>query len=225
MINRILPFLSQFIPGALAVKGLSKVDPRLSKFFSNAAAAGYGTDAALNFLKNKLTPSASAGEQQRLQQGSEQGTLRPDEAASLQNIRQSQAPTNAIQKGVSALTGIGAGMVTDQPSPQEPQQQGKTQQQIMDPMQALQEFPELIQFIQQEQSRGENAASIASKARKSVRLGTFVNVLEQKAGEAFENMLARLIGQGEGQQGMPSSQQGNQADTAILAALDKILKM
>ncbi len=233
MINRILPFLSNLIPGALAVKGLSKVDPRLSKFFSNAATAGFGTDAALNFLRNKLTSPASQSEQQRLQAGMQRGNLRPDEQASFQNIKHSQAPANAIQKSISAATGLGAGIIGgvdgDQSKDQGQQQQQQPAQQEgdrkFDSLAGLQEFPELVKFIQEEQARGGNAQSIGSKARKSARLSTFVNAIEQNIDEPFESLLDRLLGQNQQSQPKFQSQQSSLGKTDFMKGLSDLGQM
>lgn len=48
----ILPFLSKALPVGLAVKGLSAANPKLQSFLGGAAAADYGIDQALDFLRD-----------------------------------------------------------------------------------------------------------------------------------------------------------------------------
>ncbi len=109
MINRILPLLNKLIPPALAVKGLSKVDSRVSNFLTSAAAAGYGTDLALDFLRNQFEAPGERTEKERLERGASQGTLRPDEMAAREQLRQSGNVPNALQKGASIGAGLLAG--------------------------------------------------------------------------------------------------------------------
>jgi hypothetical protein len=110
VLNKLLALSHKAIPAALAAKGLGKIDPRLEKFFGAAVASGYTIDAALDFAREKFSPS-EAGEQdtQRLEQGEAQGTLRPDEGASLQVQRQGQQIPNALQGAASIGAGLAGG--------------------------------------------------------------------------------------------------------------------
>ncbi len=83
MINKLLALASKYVPVGLGIKGIGKIDPRLEKFFTAAALAGYGADEAMGFVRDRLEGKtvANADEQDRLDQGSSQGTLRPDEGA------------------------------------------------------------------------------------------------------------------------------------------------
>lgn len=53
-INRVLPFLSRYVPEDLAIKGLSKVDPRFGKFIQTALSAGESFDQAKEFIGSKI---------------------------------------------------------------------------------------------------------------------------------------------------------------------------
>lgn len=53
-INRVLPFLSKYVPENLAIKGLSKVDPRYGSFIQKAMAAGKSFDEVKDFIGSKL---------------------------------------------------------------------------------------------------------------------------------------------------------------------------
>ncbi len=100
-----LPLLNKLIPIGLAVKGLEKVDPRLKTFFTGAFASGYGADEAMDFLRTKFENP----EHERLEEGSKRGSLRPDEAAGLQQIRKSQDIKNNVKKGVALGAGLAGG--------------------------------------------------------------------------------------------------------------------
>jgi len=54
MAARVLPFLNKYIPAGLAVKGLSKVDPRLGNFVETALKNGGTIEEAKEFIKEKI---------------------------------------------------------------------------------------------------------------------------------------------------------------------------
>lgn len=54
--SRIMPFLSQYIPVDLAMKGLNKVSPKLADFLKKGKAAGLDVEEGLQFIKDKLNP-------------------------------------------------------------------------------------------------------------------------------------------------------------------------
>jgi len=62
VLSRILPLLSPLIPESIAVKGLTKVEPRLGKFINGAVAAGHTVGQALRLIKEKLQPEESQEE-------------------------------------------------------------------------------------------------------------------------------------------------------------------
>lgn len=223
MLKRILPVLGlkNITSDDMIKKGLEKVNPMFKGFFSEAGKYGYPLGAAIGFLQSEFGGG----------QGKQNDTLRPDEQANIELQRQNKLPqrlasTAANVAGGAALGGLGGAALSgigsalgNQGAQQSAQPQG------YDPLAGLSDFPELTKFIQDEYARGGNAQSIASKARKSVRLGTYVNTIEQTANEPFENLLSRLLGSGrqpQQSQQQPSQQSG---DDALLAALDKILKM
>ncbi len=53
-INRVLPFLSKYIPEELAIKGLNKIDPRFGKFINKAMAAGQTFEEVKDFIGSKV---------------------------------------------------------------------------------------------------------------------------------------------------------------------------
>jgi len=54
VINSVLPFLSKYIPDDLAIKGLSKIDPRYGKFIDKALSAGKSIEEIKSFIGDKI---------------------------------------------------------------------------------------------------------------------------------------------------------------------------
>lgn len=197
--SAVLPFLNAILPTSLAVGGLSKLDPRMQKFLAYSAASGFSTDQALDYLRSRVQAPGEAVEMSRLAQGQREGSLRPDERAAFQRIEETNRVPSAVSKGLSVGTGLGAGLSTlgeDQTvQPQSASQDESVQgNPSYDPFSGLSKFPELLSFIREERSKGGNPESIASKARKSYKLKTFVDSIEHEIEEPFENLLGRLIG-------------------------------
>lgn len=110
IISRAIPFLSKVLPIGMAVKGLEKIDPRLGAFMSGAFGAGYTSEQVLDFLRDKFQNPENLGVKNRLEQGSAQGTLRPDEKASLKSIREAQQIPNAIGSAITGGAAIAGGL-------------------------------------------------------------------------------------------------------------------
>lgn len=51
--SRMLPFLQNALPAYLAVKGLSKLNPRIGKFINGAINTGHTQEEALDFMRKK----------------------------------------------------------------------------------------------------------------------------------------------------------------------------
>ena len=64
--SRILPFLSEYIPVDLAMKGISKISPKVGDFLRKGMESGLDVKEGLNFLKDKLTPKESAEESRNI---------------------------------------------------------------------------------------------------------------------------------------------------------------
>src|ERR1700679_1957932 len=57
LLARAAPFLSQYIPEDLALKGLSKVSPKLGKFVGDAMNSGYDFKEVKDFLGKQIEES------------------------------------------------------------------------------------------------------------------------------------------------------------------------
>ena len=103
----LMALLKKGIPAGVAAKALSKLSPQLGRFIGTAAAAGFGGDAVIEFLRQKTQPVGKRLSDQRLAERAQSGQATPDELKQLQEIedaRESRAKR-------SALLGLGAGAV------------------------------------------------------------------------------------------------------------------
>ncbi len=65
VVNRVLPFLSKYIPENLVKKGLEKIDPRYGKFIDKALAAGQSMDDIKEFIGQKIEQHEESAEEKR----------------------------------------------------------------------------------------------------------------------------------------------------------------
>lgn len=54
--SKLLPLLNEFIPTDLAVKGISKISPKIGEFIRKGQSMGLDVKEGLNFLKSKMQP-------------------------------------------------------------------------------------------------------------------------------------------------------------------------
>lgn len=212
MFSKIFPLLNKFLPPTLAAKALGKMDSRFARFFTNTLASGYATDKALSFLRNRFMGEKDENEQQ-LEQGQAQGTLRPDEQASLQNIKHSQAIPNAIGTaasmapvigaGISALgSGKGQGQVQQEPQIQQPQQAQPTASMNMDIRSVIQEKnPQLDSLI----ARVIDSKNSPEDAAKVVKTFPDFRFIIKELENMFQSDLTSLIKQGYKKEGGKSN--------------------
>src|ERR1700721_376845 len=59
-LGRVLPFLSQYIPEDLAIKGLNKIDPRFGNFIKKAMDAGQSFEEVRDFIGGKAKAAIPA---------------------------------------------------------------------------------------------------------------------------------------------------------------------
>ena len=110
VLARAAPFLSDYITPEMAVKGLSKINPKLGKFVNDAFNGGYEFDEVKDFLKEAI--SGSEGEEPK--QGSEK-----EPAKQSQNIVEQYSPDlhqfilGEIQKGRSPQDAAGRAIFDD----------------------------------------------------------------------------------------------------------------
>lgn len=110
MIKNILSLTNKLVPSYLGLKGLEKLNPKLQRFITSSAGAGYGADAVMDFIRDRMQGSSAKAEKNRLEEGLHKGNLRPDEKASLQEINNSQQKTDTFQKAASTGIGLAGGL-------------------------------------------------------------------------------------------------------------------
>lgn len=54
IISKILPFLNEYIPASLAMKGINKISPKLGSFLKQGQDMGLNVEEGLTFLKDKI---------------------------------------------------------------------------------------------------------------------------------------------------------------------------
>ncbi len=231
LIGRAIPFLNKYLPSALAVKGLSKIDNKLGTFIQNAVASGYTTDSVLDFLRSSLQSPGDKREMQNLQSLSESGNIHPEQQRSLQN-RQGQ---ESVGKGISTLAGLAGGLAGLGGSEQEQQQQSGQGQQRQTPppippkenRNIIEQYsPELHQFIDQEVKNGRDLLQAGALAQNDKRFSKIIDKLSKDHKTPWSNILQAVYGGA--QQSQPqvqpqqSQQQSGQGQQALASILEKI---
>jgi len=233
MIDKMKSLLHQLIPENLAEKGLSKVDPRMGKFFSNATKSGIGTTAALSFLRNKFQNPVIESEKSRLSQGVKKGTLRPDERVAAQEIQQGEQRAGTLKQlataGLATAGGLGAfgglsnvlGQSVTENESEQPQMQTQTkqpsplsraglQEQNQPGSSAMNGIDKLFSFIESRVSKGEPLQKAVSTARANTAFKPIIAAAEQETGMPFIDIVKSRFsgyGQPEQQQGQGSGKQ------------------
>lgn len=228
LINKTLPFLNKLIPPAIAIKGLSKIDNRLSSFIQDALASGYTTDNVLDLLRTSVQSPAERQEMQNLKGMSQAGNLHPEQQRSLQN-RESQESVGKAISSVAGLTGGLMGMDRGQQMPTTPSSES-VQAPKAAPSQPQQQniiaqySDQLRAFLDEQIGQGRSPLEAGALAQLHEKFKGPISQMEKDYKTNFSSILEATYGSGQ-QQGRTQGSQGNNADSALIAALDKILKM
>jgi len=190
--------VAKTIGAPLALKALTKLNPKFKNFFTEAAAYGYGADQALSYLTERFSKPNEF--QNQLEKGEAQGTLRPDEAAAKQQINAQQIPGKILRSG-AAFGGAGLlGAMGDQPAgdEQQPKQQGESESQqgntgSLGFQQFINQHPELGQFLDQEMQRGSSPRNAGIKAKGLRKFKDTILGIETNIGQSFEDLLDYLF--------------------------------
>ncbi len=95
---RVAPFLSEYIPTDLAMKGLQKVAPKVADFLRKGQSAGLDIKQGMDFIKSKLSPT---------EEPSQESTQEAKGAEDKRNLIEKHAPelhqfiTEQMKKGES----------------------------------------------------------------------------------------------------------------------------
>lgn len=95
--SRLMPFLNEHIPVDLAVKGISKLSPKLGEFLQKGASMGLNVEEGLQFIKDKLQPPKEEAEKDnKPQQLNELGQFSPELQTYIeQQIQGGKSPDHA----------------------------------------------------------------------------------------------------------------------------------
>jgi len=63
--SRIAPFLSEFIPLDLAIKGISKINPKIGEFLKKGQSQGLDLKDGIEFLRNQFSPKEEIKEESK----------------------------------------------------------------------------------------------------------------------------------------------------------------
>ncbi len=213
MLNKILPLLNKALPVGLAIKGLGKIDPRLSNFASGAFGAGYTADQVIDFLRTSFENPGEKGVRKGLDQRAAQGTARPDELAAKKRIGQTDLPYDllkggaALAGGLGAIQGLGAGEQNNQgkqPSPLSSeglaqQAEGMQQEAPQQDFNIDKWSPQILAFIKKHIDAGQSIEEAAMTAQKSPLHAGIVKRIEQGTGQSFIEWVKQQLGGGGGQ--------------------------
>jgi cytoskeletal protein RodZ len=233
--NKIMSFLSPYIPVGLAMKGLEKVSPKMKSFFGGALAAGYTANEAMDFLRNEFSSPGN-----REIKGKDE-SARPDELAAKARLSHEEMPSRLAQgvaaTGLGAIGGAGAAALTgldqieNQPanasqqpataqiSAQPPQQAQLAAQpqaastQSQPPqgvpsafMEFIKKHPELGNFITKEIQGGLSPIDAALTAKGEKKLKYIIDDIESFIGQPLENIIAQLFNMNMGQKPQGNAQ-------------------
>lgn len=236
MLNKLIALSSSLIPTGLAAKGLGKIDKRLQNFFIGAGVAGYGADAAIDFLRNQFSNQAQDSDTQRLQNRSASGQARPDEMAALKSAQRNEQVPNMVKGVLSGTAGLAGGLggadssnspvspENQQQKPQSPLGREVLEEQsgdMFDPSDALKAFEQLV-------SQGESPDRAAAKMSSLPKFRSIIPRIEQESGMKFadwaiQNLERMQGGRQNGRQEQNGQNQGQKQN--FLAELGKMNQM
>jgi hypothetical protein len=95
--SKILPFLNEYVPVDLAIKGISKFNPELGKKLRKGQSLGLNLKEGFNFIRDQLTPKEEEPQEHPLvKQAKDFETNYPDIASAISNLlNQGQSPEAA----------------------------------------------------------------------------------------------------------------------------------
>jgi len=141
VLARAAPFLSQYIPEDLAVKGLSKISPKFGNFIKSAIDSGYDINQVKDFIGQQVTESQTAAKDDRsvieqyspelhqfIDQEVKKGRSPIEAAAIAQNDKKFKDIINKLTKDHKAPWSSIVESIFGGKGQAQPQQTGQTQQ-------------------------------------------------------------------------------------------------
>lgn len=144
--SRILPFLSDYIPVDLAVKGISKISPKIGNYLKRGMESGLAIKDGLDFLKKQLSPKEE----------------NEDDLEQAEGIT-SQPPEDIKKKALGKFKQPG---VMDQEKQRFEQQYGQQQQQLPEYAMTQEMFDEPQQGQKKQLNQGQGQQALMAILQK-----------------------------------------------------------
>lgn len=236
LLSKAIPLLNKYVPSALAVKGLSKIDSRLGTFIQNAISSGYTTDTVLDFLRSSIQSPGDKREMQNLESMSASGNIHPEQQRSLQK-RQGE---EAIGKGISTVAGLSGGLSglgsETQPgamnqASQMPEMSNENtlQSQAQPPSipskenrNIIQQYsPELFEFLQEQIQKGNNPIAAGAAAQNNSKFSNIIKKISKDHKADWSSILQTVFGNEQAQQApqQQNTQQQGPGSEILMKAL------
>ena len=182
-VSRVLPFLSKYIPADLAIKGLSKIDPRFGKFIEKGLKEGYDFNEIKDFIEKKAKQGSEKEPAKEGRNIIEQYSPELHQFID-QHVKVGKNPIQAgsIAQGMSQFQNIIRKLVKDHKAPwsnilesvyggqgMAQQQQGQQQQQMQQPQQQMQQ-PQQGQQQPGQGQQGMSDADLLSAIERTLKL-------------------------------------------------------
>jgi len=195
-IKKILPFLDDYIPDDLALKGISKVSPKIGSFLKRGLTKGLPLAGGLQFLRSQFSGSSD----QKIDP-----TLTHSEKASLKQRGQYKDTENMVKGAASLAGGLAGGgalgaigsmgidsLMGDSGEDQETQQQQPQRDpNAIDQVLADIHDSSMGQYIRKSVQSGSDPMEIISTIMR--KTPDRVNDIEKKTGDRFENVIDAYI--------------------------------
>jgi len=100
--SKLLPFLNEHVPMDLAVKGISKISPKMGDFLENGLKSGLDLKEGIDFIKTKLQPAKEEIDKKNpSQQLNELGQFSPELQQYVEQlIQEGKSPDHAAAKAM-----------------------------------------------------------------------------------------------------------------------------
>lgn len=103
LVGRMMPLLNKLVPAGLALKGISRISPRLANFATDSLSAGYGADQILDYLRDRVGSEGDIAESKRLQGAG----LTPTEKRAAGKRKQQESGKTIASTAIGLAAGIG----------------------------------------------------------------------------------------------------------------------
>jgi hypothetical protein len=218
--NNLGAFLSPYISSSIAIKAISKMNPKMKEFVNRAMTWGYGADEIMQFLRQNVT--GGPGQYEKMLASQDESTLPPEKLLQAQQFSRNRERMSSIPKiaGAAAGTLMGApyAPVVETIASMLPGQEEKssTSQETQPPEASGIGHDELHGLIMQHLNQGRNpleAGALVAQMADTKQYGHLkkpIKALEKKHNMKFPDIVAKLYQMAMGKQAMPQQQQPQQ---------------